>query len=102
MWIAAGRRVRACWPCWSGRRCSVPDWQGLDRATAEALPLRADGGADRHGPARVRVVDCARIGSGYLLVFEIISVHLLVVLIGRGLPGPRQAETEPRRFERMP
>ena len=70
-----------------GGRSACRTGKALDRATAEAVPRRADGDADRHGPAR-----CARRQldepdrsagmSGYLLPFEIVSVHLLVVLIG--------------------
>jgi NADH:ubiquinone oxidoreductase subunit 6 (subunit J) len=50
---------------------SVPAWRGLSRAEVEAIPLQPTAtpiGLGLLGP--------------YLLVFEIISVHLLVVLIG--------------------
>jgi NADH:ubiquinone oxidoreductase subunit 6 (subunit J) len=50
---------------------SVPEWRGLSRADVEAIPLQPT---------------ATQVGLGllgpYLLVFEIISVHLLVVLIG--------------------
>ena len=50
---------------------SVPEWRGLARAEVDAIPVRPT---------------ATPIGLGllgrYLLVFEIISVHLLVVLIG--------------------
>jgi NADH:ubiquinone oxidoreductase subunit 6 (subunit J) len=59
---------------------SVPDWNGLDRATAEALPLEPTAAPVGMGLLGVRVDSPDR--SGYLLVFEIISVHLLVVLLG--------------------
>ncbi len=50
---------------------SVPEWRGLDRAAAEAIPLEPTA-----TPIGVALL------SNYLLIFEIISVHLLVVLIG--------------------
>ena len=50
---------------------SVPEWRGLSRDEVDAIPLQPT---------------ATRVGLGllgpYLLVFEIISVHLLVVLIG--------------------
>ena len=51
LWIAA--LVGACLLVvlvWAA--VSVPDWNGLDRPTAEAIPLAADGRADRHGLVR--------------------------------------------------
>jgi len=59
---------------------SVPDWHGLDRATAEAIPLEPTAAPVGMGLLGARVDAPDR--SGYLLIFEIISVHLLVVLIG--------------------
>ncbi|MCI0493119.1 MAG: NADH-quinone oxidoreductase subunit J [Planctomycetes bacterium] len=59
---------------------SVPEWRGLDRATAEAVPLQPTATPIGMGLLGVRVD--APDKSGYLLIFEIISVHLLVVLIG--------------------
>ena len=59
---------------------SVPEWHGLDRATAEAIPLEPTATPIGMGLLGARVDDPK--ASGYLLVFEIISVHLLVVLIG--------------------
>ena len=59
---------------------SVPDWNGLDRAAAEALPLAPTAAPIGMGLLGARVD--APNHSGYLLVFEIISVHLLVVLLG--------------------
>jgi NADH-quinone oxidoreductase subunit J len=62
---------------------SVPEWRGLSREQVAAVPLEPTAtaiGMALLGPR----VDAA--GSpdraGYLLVFEIVSVHLLVVLIG--------------------
>ena len=68
---------------------SVPAWAGPDRAAVENLPVPKTAtplGLGLLG-ARVDKLDessaLVRGGmSGYLLVFEIISVHLLVVLVG--------------------
>lgn len=79
MWMAAG--IGACLfalLCWAA--VSVPEWRGLDRATAEAIPLEPTATPIGMGLLGARVDSSA--SSGYLLVFEIISVHLLVVLIG--------------------
>lgn len=64
--------------CWAA--VSVPEWKALDRAAVEAIPLEPTATPLGMGllGARVDSPD----SSGYLLVFEIISVHLLVVLIG--------------------
>lgn len=59
---------------------SVPAWGGLDRADAEALPLEPTAAPIGMGLLGARVDAPNR--SGYLLAFEIISVHLLVVLLG--------------------
>jgi NADH-quinone oxidoreductase subunit J len=59
---------------------SVPEWKGLDRAAAEAVPLQPTASPLGMALLGVRVDGPDR--SGYLLVFEIISVHLLVVLVG--------------------
>jgi NADH:ubiquinone oxidoreductase subunit 6 (subunit J) len=59
---------------------SVPAWKGLDRAAAEAIALQPTAAPVGMGLLGARVDGTNR--SGYLLVFEIISVHLLVVLIG--------------------
>jgi NADH:ubiquinone oxidoreductase subunit 6 (subunit J) len=61
----------------------IDEWHGLDRATAEAIVLEPT--ATPIGMALLvpRVDGEGRPDrAGYLLVFEIISVHLLVVLIG--------------------
>lgn len=65
---------------------SVPEWRAMDRATAEKAAIAA------HGPTATPIgmgllgarVDAPESpdAAGYLLVFEIISVHLLVVLVG--------------------
>jgi NADH-quinone oxidoreductase subunit J len=71
---------------------SVPDWNGLDRATADALPLEPTAAPIGMGLLGARVDSPDR--SGYLLVFEIISVHLLVVLLGAAfLARARQKRT---------
>lgn len=59
---------------------SVPEWRGLDRAAAEAVVLEPTATPVGMGLLGARVDAPDR--SGYLLVFEIISVHLLVVLLG--------------------
>ena len=65
-------------------RSSVPEWRGLDRAAAEAIPLQPTATPHRHGAVGRAGRHDKHVGplSGYLLIFEIISVHLLVVLIG--------------------
>jgi NADH-quinone oxidoreductase subunit J len=59
---------------------SVPEWRGLTVEQANAVPLQPTASPLGMGLLGVRVD--APDHSGYLLVFEIISVHLLVVLIG--------------------
>lgn len=59
---------------------SVPDWRGMDRAAAEAVVMEPTATPVGMGLLGARVDAPNR--SGYLLVFEIISVHLLVVLLG--------------------
>ncbi len=68
---------------------SVPDWRGIDRAEAEAIPVAPTATPLGMGLVGVRVdkldpsVEAPRGGmSGYLFPFEIVSVHLLVVLVG--------------------
>jgi len=68
---------------------SVPAWQGLDRAEAEAVSVSKTATPLGMGLLGARVdrfdqPDAARRAgmSGYLFQFEIVSVHLLVVLIG--------------------
>jgi NADH:ubiquinone oxidoreductase subunit 6 (subunit J) len=64
-----------------GAAWSVPSWRhGLTREQVAALPLETTGTPVGMGLLGVRVDDPSR--SGYLLLFEIVSVHLLVVLIG--------------------
>jgi NADH:ubiquinone oxidoreductase subunit 6 (subunit J) len=59
---------------------SVPEWQGMTPQQISEVPLTPSGAQVGMGLLGVRVDSPDR--SGYLLVFEIISVHLLVVLIG--------------------
>jgi NADH-quinone oxidoreductase subunit J len=68
---------------------SVPAWRGIDRADAEALSVAQTATPLGMGLVGLRVdkpdssVQASRDGmSGYLLPFEIVSVHLLVVLVG--------------------
>jgi len=63
-----------------GAAWSVPAWRGLSKDQVAALQLEPTATPVGMGLLGVRVDDPAR--SGYLLVFEIISIHLLVVLIG--------------------
>jgi NADH-quinone oxidoreductase subunit J len=79
MWIAA--LVGACLlSVLVFAAVSVPEWKGLDRAAAEAIPLQPTASPIGMGLLGIRVDGPDR--SGYLLIFEIISVHLLVVLVG--------------------
>jgi hypothetical protein len=52
----------------------------MDRAAAEAVVLQPTGAPIGMGLLGIRVDAPEK--PGYLLIFEIISVHLLVVLIG--------------------
>src|SRR4051795_4592659 len=63
-----------------GAAWSVPAWHGLSKDQVASLQLEPTATPVGMGLLGVRVDDPAR--SGYLLIFEIISVHLLVVLIG--------------------
>ncbi len=67
----------------------VPAWGGMDRAEAEAIAVEKTAGPIGMATLGFRgdkldEPDKSRQAgmSGYLLIFEIISVHLLVVLIG--------------------
>jgi NADH:ubiquinone oxidoreductase subunit 6 (subunit J) len=62
---------------------SVDDWKAMPRAQAEAVALEPTATPIGMGllGARVDAPDSPD-AAGYLLVFEIISVHLLVVLVG--------------------
>jgi NADH-quinone oxidoreductase subunit J len=64
----------------AGAAWSVPAWHGLSRDQAASLSLEPT--ATPVGMALLGVRDDNATRSGYLLIFEIISVHLLVVLIG--------------------
>jgi NADH:ubiquinone oxidoreductase subunit 6 (subunit J) len=50
---------------------SVPEWRGLSRAEVEAIRLQPTA-----TPVGMELL------TNYLLIFEIVSVHLLVVLVG--------------------
>jgi NADH-quinone oxidoreductase subunit J len=81
---------------------SHPDWQPIDREVAESIqpqPNATPIGMALLG-ARVDQLEepseALRAGmSGYLLVFEIISVHLLVVLIGAAYLARARRRREP-------
>jgi NADH-quinone oxidoreductase subunit J len=72
--IGLGLFVILAWAAWR-----VPEWRALDRAVAEAVPVEPTATPVGMGLLGVRTDG---VGSGYLLIFEIVSVHLLVVLIG--------------------
>ena len=83
------RRLR-CWPCCCRRPFSVDDWAAPASASAAQRRRQPTAAPLGHGPAR-RPRRSARPDqtptlrggmSGYLLPFEIVSVHLLVVLVG--------------------
>jgi NADH:ubiquinone oxidoreductase subunit 6 (subunit J) len=59
---------------------SVPEWRGLSRDEVAAIPLEPTATPVGMGLLGLRVDEPSK--SGYLLVFEIVSVHLLVVLVG--------------------
>ena len=68
---------------------SIPAWQGIDRDEAAAVPVQKTATPLGMGllGARVDKLDqpdeTKRAGmGGYLFQFEIVSVHLLVVLVG--------------------
>ncbi len=61
---------------------SVPGWRGLSIEQATAAESQLQPTATQLGMGLLGVRVDAPDHSGYLLVFEIISVHLLVVLIG--------------------
>ena len=58
----------------------MSEWGGLDRATAEAVQVEKTVTPLAMGLLGARVDDPSK--PGYLLMFEIVSVHLLVVLVG--------------------
>lgn len=81
--------------CWSA--LSVDSWQGIDRAEAETTLARPTAtrigmsllgtSVERFERQRHRLTDATARGStgaasGYLLAFEIVAIHLLVVLVG--------------------
>jgi NADH:ubiquinone oxidoreductase subunit 6 (subunit J) len=62
---------------------SVPEWRGLSREEVAAVPLQPTATPLGMGLLGLRV-DAADspARAGYLLIFEIVSVHRVVVLIG--------------------
>lgn len=83
----------------------IPDWRGIDRAKAEAIPVARTATPLGMGLVGARVdkldpsVTAPREGmSGYLFPFEIVSVHLLVVLIGAAYLA-RAKRKSPARIE---
>ncbi len=58
----------------------VDAWSGLDRETAQAVQVEKTVAPLAMGLLGARVDDASK--PGYLLIFEIVSVHLLVVLVG--------------------
>ena len=94
-WIMAIVIGGRCWPCCSRPPFSIPGWAGPAAESADATsPRRPDAdsvprkqfGLGLMGVRTDRLArtDAVRRGgmSGYLLAFEIISIHLVVVLIG--------------------
>jgi NADH-quinone oxidoreductase subunit J len=82
---------------------SVPAWRGIDRADAEALSAPQTATPLGMGLVGLRVdkpdssVLASRDGmSGYLLPFEIVSVHLLVVLVGAAYLARAKRKTRAR------
>src|SRR5262249_47184169 len=63
-----------------GAAAWFPEWGKLTRDQVAAFSLEPTAAPVGMGLLGVRVDDPSR--SGYLLIFEIISVHLLVVLVG--------------------
>lgn len=78
---------------------SVPEWQGISRAQAEATPVTASATPIGMSLTGVRPDKAAqedeslRDGmAGYLMPFEIMAIHLLVVLVGAAyLARPRRS-----------
>ena len=68
------------WVVLFGAAWSVPAWAAPTREQVAAIALEPTATPIGLGLLGARVDDPSR--SGYLLIFEIISVHLLVVLIG--------------------
>jgi NADH:ubiquinone oxidoreductase subunit 6 (subunit J) len=56
---------------------SIPAWRSPDRATVEQMSVEKTA-----GPIAMGLLGATENSPGYLLHFEIISVHLLVVLVG--------------------
>ncbi|QDS98716.1 NADH-quinone oxidoreductase subunit J family protein [Adhaeretor mobilis] len=90
--------VTLCWVAFS-----VPAWRGIDRAAAEQLQVEPTVAPLAMGLLGARTDEGGE--HGYLLFFEIVSVHLLVVLVGaaylarakisRGTAAERTSHVEP-------
>ncbi|RIK87285.1 MAG: hypothetical protein DCC67_02040 [Planctomycetota bacterium] len=80
---------------------SVPQWGSPDRAAVENLPVQKTAAPIAMGLLGARVdqpgPDEPQRGvmSGYLLHFEIVSVHLLVVLVGAAYLARAKRKTAP-------
>jgi NADH-quinone oxidoreductase subunit J len=80
---------------------SVPAWQGPDRADVERMSVEPNATPIAMGLLGARVdqlnePESRRSGmSGYLLHFEIVSVHLLVVLVGAAYLARAKRKTNP-------
>jgi NADH-quinone oxidoreductase subunit J len=79
MWVTGGVGLCLFILLWYAA-LSVPGWRGLSIDQVAQVPLQPTASPIGMGLLGARVDAPDR--SGYLLVFEIISVHLLVVLIG--------------------
>jgi NADH-quinone oxidoreductase subunit J len=72
---------------------AIPEWQGPSRKQVEQLGVPQTATPLGMGLLGARVDKPGT--SGYLLIFEIISVHLLVVLIGAAYLARAQRKTSP-------
>ena len=72
------------------------EWRGMSHEEVAAVPLEPTAAPLGLGLLGVRVDSADR--SGYLLIFEIISVHLLVVLIGAAYLARAKRRREPELY----
>jgi NADH-quinone oxidoreductase subunit J len=72
---------------------SLPEWQGPKRAAVENMPLEPNATPLAMGLLGARVDQPDQ--PGYLLHFEIVSVHLLVVLVGAAYLARAKRKTNP-------
>ena len=84
---------------------SIPAWQGISRAEAESLAVEKTATPLGMGLVGFRVDNPDE--SGYFFPFEIVSVHLLVVLVGaaylaRAKRKTNRLEMENNRLEQNP